>query len=123
MKQERDIVVSVILSLVTCGIYAIFWFIQLTDDAKEYSGDEQMQSGGLAFLFTLITCGIYGIYWAYKMGKMIESAQGSNNLTAKDNSILYLVLQLFGLGIINYCLMQNDLNEITRTKNPGAQAQ
>ena len=123
MKQERNIVTAIILSIVTCGIYSIVWFIQLTDDAKEYSGDEQMQSGGIAFLLTLVTCGIYGIYWAYKMGKLIESAQSANKLTPKDNSVLYLVLELFGLGIVDYCLMQNDLNEITRAKNGGAQAQ
>ena len=123
MKEEKNIVLNIVLSVVTCGIYAIVWFINLTDDAKEYSGDQDMQSGGVAFLLTLITCGIYGIYWAYKMGKLIETAQANNGITAKDNSVLYLVLEIVGLGIVNYCLMQNDLNEITRVKNGGVKAQ
>ena len=121
MKEEKNIVLAIVLTFVTCGIYGIIWFIQMTDDAKEYSGDTQMASGGMAFLFTLITCGIYGIYWAYKMGKLMETAQSANGLTAKDNSVLYLVLELVGLGIVNYCLIQNDLNEITRKKAGGAQ--
>ena len=28
-----------------------------------------------------------------------------------DNSVIYLLLGLFGLGIVNYCLIQNDLNK------------
>lgn len=117
MKEERNIVLNIILTIITCGIYGIVWFIQLTDDAREYSGDETMQSGGLAFLFSLITCGLYTFYWDYKMGKLIEQAESKSGLPAKDNSIIYIILQLFSLGIVNYCLMQSDLNEVTRVKN------
>ena len=123
MVQKRDVAIAIILTIVTCGIYGIYWFIMLTNEVKAASGDDKLASGGLAFVFTLLSCGIYGIYWAYKMGKLIESAQSANKLTPKDNSVLYLVLELFGLGIVDYCLMQNDLNEITRAKNGGAQAQ
>ena len=69
-------------------------------------------SGGKAFLFTLITCGIYGFYWAYLMGKAMMQAKSKNGLPADDNSMLYIILQIFGLGIVNYCLIQNDLNSI-----------
>ncbi len=119
MKQERNIVLGIILSIVTCGIYGIYWFIVLSDDVKEYSGDQEMMSGGIAFLLTLVTCGIFGVYWFYKLGKAMMVAQTNNNLPANDNSILYLFLELFGLGIVNYCLIQNDLNTITRTRNGG----
>ena len=120
MKQEKNIVTNVILSIVTCGIYAIIWFIQLNDDAKEYSNDASMPTGGVAFLLTLVTCGIYGVYWAYKMGKALQKAKIDNGMTnAADNSVMYLVLELIGLGIVDYCLMQNELNEITRAKNGG----
>ena len=114
--NERNIAVAIILSIVTCGIYAIYWFIILTDDAIRYSDDKTMLSGGISFLLTFITCGIYGIYWAYRMGQIIEIAQTKNQVTPRDNAVLYLILQLFGLGIVNYALMQNDLNEITRKK-------
>ncbi len=115
MIQEKNIATNVILSIVTCGIYGIFWFIQLTDDTARVSEDKSM-SGGMAFLLGLVTCGIYYIYWAYKMGKNIYQAKLDKNLNVQDNSILYLVLQLFGLGIVNYCLMQNELNEIAKTQ-------
>lgn len=120
--KERNIAVAIILSIVTCGIYAIYWFIQVTNEVKSYSEDATLTSGGMAFLLTLITCGIYGIYWAYKMGKAIEMAQNKNGLNATDNSVLYLILEVLGFAIINYALMQNDVNQITRKKNEGVKA-
>lgn len=112
MTAKKNIVTCILLSFVTCGIYAIIWFINLTDDARIVSGDTRL-SGATCFLLTLITCGIYGYYWAYLMGKAMMQAKANNGLPAEDNSILYLILQLFGLGIVNYCLIQNDLNTIS----------
>ena len=55
MVKEKNIVTNIILSIVTCGIYGIVWFIQMTDDARDVSGDSTL-SGGKAFLLTLVTC-------------------------------------------------------------------
>lgn len=109
--RKREIVTSIILSFVTCGIYSIIWFIYLTDDVNAAS-EETGTSGGVAFLLTLITCGIYGFYWAYTMGKKMQIAGEKRGVSLSDNSVLYIILQLFGLGIVNYCLIQNDLNRL-----------
>ena len=92
--SERNIAVAIVLSIVTCGIYAIYWFIVLTDDARMAANDNEALSGGIAFLLTLITCGIYGIYWAYKMGKLLMIAKEKHGLRADDNSIVFLILQI-----------------------------
>ncbi len=116
MIQKREIVTCVLLSIITCGIYGIVWFINLTDDVAYLSEDHEF-SGAKAFLFTLITCGIYSFFWAYKLGKDIYKAQTSRNLPASDNSTLFVILQIFGLGLVNYCLAQNDINEMANTAN------
>ena len=110
MVKERNIVLCVVLSLLTCGIYGLIWFVELTDDAGRTSDDPTL-SGGKALLFTIVTCGIYGIYWNYKMGKAIYDAGVKKNVSVSDNSILYLILSIIGLCIVNYCLMQSDLNK------------
>ena len=55
MVKNKNIVVCILLSIITCGIYGIIWFINMTDDAA-YVNDDHELSGGKAFLFTLITC-------------------------------------------------------------------
>ena len=83
--EERNIAMVIILSLITCGIYGIYWFVKMTDEAKQLSSSDNA-GGGLAFVYTLITCGIYMIYWNYKMGKnMYEGyySQLNSNMHAK----------------------------------------
>ena len=106
--KNRNIVVGIILSIVTCGIYAIYWFVKCTDEMNQVSPDDYTTSGIVAFLFTLITCGIYGIYWAYKMGLKLNAAQEN---PAANNQILFIVLELFGFNIVNLCLLQNEINK------------
>ena len=72
--KKRNLALCVIFSIITFGIYAIYWFIKINNDANELANPPKRTSGGVAFLLTLITCGIYGIYWAYKMGKQLDSA-------------------------------------------------
>lgn len=105
--KARSIVTSIILSLVTCGIYGIYWFVCLTNEMNKASGNEGDTNGGTAFLLSLVTCGIYSFFWAYKMGEkrdVVANEKGSSN-------ILYLVLSIFGLGIVVYGLLQDTLNK------------
>ena len=111
MIRKRNLVACILLTIVTCGIYGIIWFINMTDNVAYLSDDPEM-SGGKAFLFTIITYGIYSFFWAYKMGKNIYRAQVARDVPASDNSVLYVILQIFGLGIVNYCLIQNDINNM-----------
>lgn len=111
MIQNRSIPVCIILSIVTCGIYGIYWFVCLTNDTNIACGDTEGTSGGVAYLLTLVTCGIYGLYWAYKQGEKIDQAKINRGMPASNGGILYLILFIFG-GIIAYALMQNELNQM-----------
>ena len=110
--QKKDVVKLIILSIVTCGIYGIIWFVNLTDDTNLLSQEPSPTSGGTAFLLTLVTCGIYGFYWAYKRGEILDKYAASLGRQGSNNAVLYLVLQIVGLGIVAYVLMQNELNKI-----------
>ena len=105
--SKRSIVGAILLSLVTCGIYPIFWFISLTNDMNKLSGRTSDASGGMALLLTIVTCGIYGIIWSYKMG---EKRDIIANVEKGSSHILYLILSLFGLSIIVWALAQDAIN-------------
>lgn len=110
--KNRNIAMQVILSILTCGIYGLYWFITMTDESNILS-NEKTASGGMAVLLTLVTCGIYSFYWNYKMGQKLNLAGRKYNKSISDNSVLYLVLSLLGLTIVNYCLIQSDLNKFS----------
>ncbi len=106
--MKRSIPLCIILSLFTCGIYSIYWMIVLNDEINVASR-QQGPTGGMVFLFSLITCGIYGLYWMYKMGERVEIIQGTYS---SNTGLLYLLLSVFGLGIVSMVLMQDALNRL-----------
>lgn len=67
----RSIPMAIILSIITCGIYGIYWMYCLVNDLNTASGRENDTSGGMVILFSIITCGIYGIYWYYTAGSKV----------------------------------------------------
>ena len=42
----RSIPLCIIFSLITCGIYGIYWMIKLNDEVNIVSGEPQAKSGG-----------------------------------------------------------------------------
>jgi len=112
--ENRNIGLAIVLSIVTCGIYGIVWFINMVNDVNRVCADDKSnQSGGVVFLLTLVTCGIYGIVWFYNAGKRMFNAGQRYNVQISDNSTLYLILSIFGLQIVDYCLVQADLNKFS----------
>lgn len=111
MISRRSVAFAIILSLITCGLYTIYWFIVLTNEVGELSGDYTF-TGGKHFLLTLVTCGIWSFIWYYQVGKHIAEAQRQRYQYPSDNSVLYVILTLFGLGIVTYALVQSDVNKL-----------
>ncbi|WP_202916214.1 DUF4234 domain-containing protein [Paenibacillus mesophilus] len=111
MITQRSVGMAVVLTLITCGIYGIYWFIVLTNEVGRLSGDHTF-TGGKHFLLSLITCGIWSYVWSYQIGKQVGAAQHQRGLMVSDNSVLYLVLTFFGLGIVAYALAQSDVNKL-----------
>lgn len=118
MKQ-RSIGMCILLTIVTCGIYGLYWFVCITDDTNEMSGENELAGGGMALLLTLVTCGIYGWYWAYKMGEKVDIIKNRGGMPSSNIGILFVVLQLFGLGIIDYALAQDAINKYSGTNGYG----
>ena len=109
--QPKSIPMCIVLSLITCGLYSIYWFICLTEDANAVAETEGT-SGGMAFVLTLVTCGIYSFYWMYKQGEKLDQAKNAQGVNSSNSGILYLVLAVLGLGIVSYALMQDSINKL-----------
>ena len=64
MIQQKNIALCIILSIVTCGIYGLIWFVKLTDEtnmlAPPSPDGKPYTSGGIALLLMIVTCDIYG---------------------------------------------------------------
>ena len=107
---NRSIALCIIFSLITCGIYYLYWRYVLNEEINRMADEPYATSGGLVILFNIITCGIYGWYWLYRMGERCDVIKQKMGKPASSSAVLYLILGIFGLGIVSYALMQDTIN-------------
>ncbi len=103
--NKRSIIAMILLSIITCGIYLIFWMYLARSEFQQLSGDQSI-SPGLELLFCLL-CAPYSLYWIYKFSSDIAKYQYQNGLQVTDNSAINLILYIFGFGFISFLLIQN----------------
>ena len=109
--KKRSIATSIILTIITCGLYNFYWFAKLNDERLYLSGEDG-PSGGWVILLTIVTCGLYGVYWCYQSGKRMFIAQERNGMHGTDNSVLYLVLAILGIMSITEAILQSEINNL-----------
>lgn len=110
--SKRDLVLNIILTIVTCGLWGIVWEVQIADDIKLLTREESLVSGIVLVLLSLVTCGIYFIFWVYNAGNKLELVKAGYGLPTESKGLVYVVLSIFGFSIVALALMQNDLNTI-----------
>lgn len=104
--KNRNIVTCIILTVITCGIYGIYWAIML---AKEAVSVKDPADSGVLEIVLMLFLPFLGFFL---MEKKLTEGCAAKGIAHNDNSILYLILGLVGLGIVDYCMMQNDLNKL-----------
>lgn len=110
--QNRSIVMYILLSIVTCGIFALYWMACVNDDVNNSLGENDT-SGGMVVLLSIVTCGIYGLFWAYSLGNKISRIKRmmGDPYAESSLSVLYLVLAIFTTYIVPLAIAQNELNK------------
>ena len=106
--EKRSIPSAIIFTILTCGIYVIYWEYKILDSL--YKANNIPSNAGVDVLLSIVTCGIYGLYMLYKAGKMETSAMAMYGLPEKDEAALYLILGVVGLGIVSFAILQSNIN-------------
>ena len=104
--KQRNIVTAILLTIVTCGIYGIYWIVMLAREAV--SVKDANDNAVLEIVLSLFICPV-GLFLAER--KFAEGC-AEKGIAHKDNSVLYIILGFLGLGIVALCMMQSDLNKI-----------
>ena len=110
--KKRNVALCVVFTIITFGIYGIYWFVKINNDTNELANPPKKTSGIVAILLIIVTCGIYGLYWAYKVGKLLDTALESRGMPAKNGGVIYLILSVIGLSFVAWILMQNTINSM-----------
>ncbi len=105
--SKKNIAICILLSIVTLGIYGIYWMYLLI---KNIHSIENKTNTCIGELLCLLFVPFYSLYWWYTRGEKTKQYFSEHNSTVYSNGIAYLVLGIFGLNIISMAIMQNDFN-------------
>ena len=112
MPQNRNIALAILFSIITCGIYALYWLYQISAETRYLTGNTDSGSPGLDLVLEIITCGIFGYFVVYQSGKRMYRAELEQNGHASDDSVMLTILSLFG-WIIALAILQSKLNNFS----------
>ena len=107
--EKRNIGIYVLLSIVTCGVFSIYWIYCIGNDLYRLNGEES--KAGTDILLGFVTCGFYFFYVYYMYGKKLNDIRIKYGASPKDDSVILVVFAIFTGGIVSECILQHSLNE------------
>lgn len=98
MIKKRSLAKYILLSLVTLGIYSIFFWYSFTEDVNKMCAGDGQESPNyiLVMLLSFVTCGIYGLYWFYKQANRLRDISGRYGVTVTQGGTDFLLWFLVG---------------------------
>lgn len=110
--RKRSLATCIILSLITCGIYGLYWYYCLIEDMRTVTGEQEDMSPAMTVFVTVITCGVYGWIWLYRAGDKIDKLRQARGESSSSLAIIYALLAVMALSIVDYCLIQDEFNKL-----------
>ena len=107
--NKRAVGICILLSIITCGFYAIYWMYLLVKNVRAVKEDNSSCTGEM---LCLLFVPFYGIYWWYTRGNDVKNLLEARDYHISSTGTLYLVLSIFGLSIVAMAIMQNDFNAL-----------
>lgn len=107
----RSPISVILLSIITCGIYQIYWLFKISGEINNALGEERI-SAPLYFLLGLLCFPLIFVGW-YKIDGGIFDIRTKVGMPATKNFVLWLVLSFIGVGSLVFIYQaQSQLNEI-----------
>jgi len=96
--RTRSPVAVILLSIITCGIYSLYWHYVIMDDLNKAANREIINP--VLFLILLIVCGPFIYYIWYTVDRNLSDISRAEGTQYKENFILWLILSLMcGIGV------------------------
>lgn len=116
--ESRDPIMTLVLTLVTCGLYGLYWLFVTTEEVNKGLGREEYNFVK-EFLLTMVTCGLWGMFWMWRFSNSIVEIEQKWGVQPKMDAPILFVTYIFGLGPF---FMQTSLNNAWDNGNPGVGA-
>lgn len=106
---RRSIALSIFLSVITLGIYGLFWFYSISNQVISKLDYASIDNPAVNLLFLIITGGLYVFWWNYKVSTYLSNIERGKNIEPDFWAPLFSLF--FGM-----ILHQSRINRICATK-------
>lgn len=108
-QAVSSVATDVLLSIVTCGIYNLFWQARQFRVLNAFLEREEFRFS-VWFFLSLISCGLYHIYSEYVMAKSVLAVRRLGQPTSDNLPLISLLVSLCGLTIVADAIQQSEIN-------------
>lgn len=108
MLKQRSVATVIILSIVTCGIYMLYWSY-VTINALDAEGGASNMSAGLQFVLMFFYVGM--ILFGINADANINAIKAKKGIPTADNKVAWILLGLF-IPIVLVGLVQSEINKL-----------
>ncbi len=108
--KKRSVAAVVILSIITCGIYAVYWSYVVTTDLQKESGVQKIPPV-LTMLLMLFVSAAGGGLLGWDCNETINAIKAKRGVQTQDNTVLWIVFGVL-LNVVTIGLIQNEINHL-----------
>ena len=121
MLTKRSVLGVVVFSILTCGIYLIWW-TYVTCTAMQAHGRKTSIPPVLTTLMMLFFSYLGGALLGLDADENLNSIKAQNGMPTADNKVLWIVLGVI-IPIVTVALVQYEINNMIDTAQRGQFAQ
>ncbi len=117
---KRGVASVIILSIITLGIYAIWW-TYVTSRAMQAQGGKTAIPTVLTTLMALVSSSVWGALLALDADDNLNAIKARHGMPQADNKLLWLILGIF-IPIVVVGLVQYEINTMIEAAEKAARA-
>lgn len=123
--ENRSPALVLILSIVTLGLYLIYWYYKVYDELKRATGSTPTENDFvLDFILVLVTCSLWGVYVDYRISRQLEEIMAATNQPVNETATLVVVLDVIAYptayitNLLSSAIQQDVMNKLARDAQP-----
>lgn len=113
MLEKRSVADVVIFSILTCGIYAVWW-AYVTCTALQQQGKKTSIPVILTTLMMLFCSSVGGLLLGLDADDNINAIKEMHGMPKSDNKLLWMLLGFF-IPVVTIALVQYEINQMIDT--------
>lgn len=115
---NRSPVTVILLSLVTCGIYGLWWMYTIGNEINTALGKDAVNPifGVLAIIPCVGT--IIMLYYIYTVDQALQELCPSRGVPYSSNAVLWIIVSIFISYFVFEAMAQSTLNQVWDASQP-----